>query len=501
MDVEQIAAPNANRSQPSRWDRRTWFASLIASVALERVLSDATGPSAWGAAPPKSSKKTPTFRIRSVLELQGEVRLKNQGAVPERRNGKQLVARTAPVQSTTTLDYDEQYQREGDLGDTCLQYFHEASTEIKVDTNVTKTELRESCREIVKHAVPSGIVSASPSQPMFAAERDLVEGSLTTMYLDDLLTKDDVAIGDKWNVDGAAVAKLLNLDAVHDGALTVCLVDSDKEQAHLVIEGQLTGSARSVSTELVIEGKAILDRRAGYISWLAMQTQETREIGEAEPGFKVTATLRILRAPADAMSHGRTLADALQDVPSWESAAMLQFQSDRGFYRFLADRRWTTYRDNGEEATLRFIVGNRRVAQCNIANLIDFEPGRQLSLEGFQSDVRQLIRTGGYEILEASERLSNTQHRLLRVVVAGSTEGVPIRWLYYHISNDTGRRLTMTFILDEASLETFGEQDQQLVGTMELLAWPKKFNPEELIDEKVGVQTESAKGVSKTTTR
>lgn len=180
---------------------------------------------------------------------------------------------------------------------------------------------------------------------------------------------------------------------------------------------------------------------------------------------------------------------------------MLQFQSDRGFYRFLADRRWTTYRDNGEEATLRFIVGNRRVAQCNIANLIDYEPGRQLSLEGFQADVQRWIDTAGHEILEASERLSSTKHRLLRVVVGGTTEGVPIRWIYYHVSNDEGRRLSMTFTLDESSQETFGDQDQQLAGTIELLAWPSKLNPEELREETKPTPSKAASTSKKTSAR
>jgi len=433
--------------------------------------------------------------------LAGGSPLKESRGQIERKNGKQLIARTAPVRSTSTLDYDEQYILEDAQGDSCLQYFHEAKTEVNVDGHVTKTELRESCREIVKHSVASGMVSVAPSQPMFAAERDLVEGSLTTMHLDALLTDQQVSIGDKWNVDSEAAAKLLNLDAIHEGKITVCLVELDKEKAQLTIEGEVSGSVRNVATEMVIDGKGTLDRRGGYVSWLALQTEETREIGEAEPGFKITATIRVLRAPIEVMTHGRTLQEALQDIPSWESAGMLQFQSDHGFYRFLADRRWTTYRDNGEEATLRFIVGNRRVAQCNIANLVDFEPGRQLSMAGFQSDLREVTSRAGHEILEASERLSSTKHRLLRVVVSGSVDGVPVRWIYYHVSNDTGRRLSMTFVFDETSLETFAEQDQQLASTIELLTWPSKLNPAELKEGTSAVDAESAKATGKSTTR
>lgn len=502
MNFEQVTALNPNCDRDHRWSRRAWFASLVGSVACGHLLANPSMTrSVRGSEPERKQSRTMTFRVRSVLDLQGEVRLKNQGAAVERKNGKQLIARTAPVRSTATLDYDEQYLQGDMRGDSCLQYFHEATTEVNVDSHITKTELRESCREIVKHSVASGMVSVAPSQPLFSAERDLVEGSLATMYLDALFTDEQVSIGDKWNVDSEAAAKLLNLEAIHDGKITVCLIDLDKEKAQLSIEGKLSGSVRNVATEMVIEGKGTLDRRGGYLSWLALQTEETREIGEAEPGFKITATIRVLRAPIEIMTHGRTLEEALQDIPNWESAGMLQFQSDQGFYRFLADRRWTTYRDNGEEATLRFIVGNRRVAQCNIANLVDFEPGRQLSMEGFQADLRQATSRSGHEIIEVSERLSNTKHRLLRVVVGGSVDGVPVRWIYYHVSNDTGRRLSMTFVFDETSLETFAEQDQQLTGTIELLTWPRKLNPEELKDVSSKVDAESAEAVGKSSKR
>jgi hypothetical protein len=163
----------------------------------------------------------------------------------------------------------------------------------------------------------------------------------------------------------------------------------------------------------------------------------------------------------------------------------LQFQSDLGFYRFLADRRWSTYRDNGEEATLRFIVKNRMVAQCNVNNLVDMEPGSQLSLEGYQADIRRLMASTGGEIFEVSEKLTSTSHRMLRIVAAGSVAGVPIRWVHYHLSNDQGRRLAMAFTFDEDSLEGFGDQDMQIVNSLELMAWPSKLDPNALEESTV----------------
>lgn len=489
MNAKQTANQFVVPSIGFRASRRQWLKALIACGACGSlgVFGRSSHRMAIGADPANGSSLE-TYRIRSVMELTGEVRLKAQGAVATRKNGKQLVARTAKVTSTSTLDYDEQYRLGvGDTESAGAQYYREATSEITVDQHTTKTVLREPCREILKLGTARGLMSAAPANPLFAAERDLIEGSLTTMYLDQLLTDQEVTISDKWTVDDAMACRLLNLDAIHQGKLTVCLVDMDKENAQLELKGELTASVRDVATELVIDGKAVMNRQAGYISWLAIQIDETREIGEAEPGFKIQAQLRVLRAPIESMISNRGLAEVLREVPSIEAANLLQFQSDLGFYRFLADRRWSTYRDNGEEATLRFIVKNRLVAQCNVNNLVDMEPGSQLSLEGYQADIQRLMANKGGELLEASEKLTSTSHRMLRIVAAGSIEGVPIRWVHYHLSNDRGRRLALAFTFDEESLELFGDQDMQVVNSLELLAWPSKLDPKAL-EESIEVE-------------
>jgi len=508
MNAKQTANQVANQvivpSIGFRASRRQWLKAFIACGACGslEVFGRSSRSMAVGADPADGSSLE-TYRIRSVLELTGEVRLKAQGAVATRKNGKQLVARTAKVTSTSTLDYDEQYRLGvGDTESAGAQYYREATSEITVDQHTTKTVLREPCREIVKLGTARGLVSAAPANPLFAAERDLIEGSLTTMYLDQLLTDQEVTIADKWTVDDAMACRLLNLDAIHQGKLTVCLVDMDKEKAQLELKGELTASVRDVATELVIDGKAVMDRHAGYISWLAMQIDETREIGEAEPGFKIQAQLRVLRAPIESMISNRGLAEVLREVPNIEAANLLQFQSDLGFYRFLADRRWSTYRDNGEEATLRFIVKNRLVAQCNVNNLVDMDAGSQLSLEGYQADIQRLLANTGGELLEASEKLTSTSHRMLRIVAAGSIEGVPIRWVHYHLSNDEGRRLAMAFTFDEESLDLFGDQDMQVVNSLELLAWPSKLDRKALEEStEVAEPKKSASNASPSTSK
>ncbi len=459
--------------------RREWMAASIAAVSSMVCSSP---KSAWAKPIDKPAEFTSgLFRVRSVLEINGEIRLRSQTNDATSKAGKMIAAKTAPIKASSTLDFDEQYQTSTKLiGCKSYQHYHESGSEIQIDRHITKTSLREQCREVLRIGTEQGIIAACPDNPLFAAERDLIEGPINTMFLDQLLTDKEVRIADKWTIDSSVACRLLNMDAIQDGRLVVCLVDTNEEKSQLEIEGTLSASVRQVATNLRIEGKAQFDRKGGYISWFAVNITETREISEALPGFRIAAQLRILRSAIDATTTGETLDSMSGRLGSIEAASLFQFQSDLGYYRFVANRKWSTYRDSGEEATLRYVIDNRVVAQCNITNMVDYEPGRQLSLEGFQSDVKNAVGKELVEIVEASERLSYNKLRLLRVVSRGGTQGVNIQWIHYHISNDEGRRVVLAFTLNEANLEAFAAEDAQLADSFELINWPTRLDAKAL---------------------
>jgi hypothetical protein len=458
-----------------RQSRREWIASSIA-IASSLVWSSATQAIMDSKRKPNDAL-TGLFRVRAVLEIAGEIRLKSQTNDATAKGGKMIAAKTAPIKANSTVDFDEQYEIGNQLtGCKSYQHYHESGSEIQIDRHITKTSLREQCNDILRVGSDQGLIATCPNSPLFAAERDLIEGPINTMFIDQLLTDKEVQIADKWIIDNTIACRLLNMDAIQAGKLVMCLVGADDAKAQLELDGTLSASVRQVPTTLKIEGKAQLDRKTSTISWFAVKITETREISEAEPGFQITAQLRILRSPIEAMSTGETLKTVSAKMGTMESASLFQFQSDLGYYRFVANRKWSTYRDSGEEATLRYVVNNRVVAQCNITNMIDYEPGRQLSLEGFQADVKTALGKALIEVVEASERLSVNKLRLLRIVSRGETQGVDIQWIHYHISNDDGRRVVLAFTLNEANMELFAAEDAQLADSFELINWPTKLD-------------------------
>ena len=462
----------------SKIGRRQW---IIASLATTSSLIWTKSP-AWAQSKGKSEEAaTGLFRVRCVLDIQGEIRLKSQTNDATGKNGKTIAAKTAPIKATSTVDFDEQFETSSKLTHCkSYQYYHESGSEIQIDRHITKTNLREQCKDVLRIGTEQGIIATSPNSPLFAAERDLIEGPINTMFLDQILTDKEIRIADKWVVDTNVACRLLNMDAIQQGKLVMCLVGADEEKAQLEVEGTLSASVKQVPTQLKIEGKAQLDRKGGFVSWFAVNITETREISEAEPGFQITAQVRILRSPIEAMTTGETLKTMSERMGSIESASLFQFQSDLGYYRFVANRKWSTYRDSGEEATLRYVINNRVITQCNITNMIDYEPGRQLSLEGFQADVKNSIGKALTEVVEASERLSSNKLRLLRIVSRGGIQGVDIQWIHYHISNDSGRRVVLAFTLNEANLEQFAAEDAQIADSFELVNWPSKLDAKAL---------------------
>jgi len=121
--------------------------------------------------------------------------------------------------------------------------------------------------------------------------------------------------------------------------------------------------------------------------------------------------------------------------------------------------------DQPELAVLRLIDRGDLVAQCNISRLTPLAAGEQLTLEGFQDDLKRSLRTTFGEFVEAGESLSDSGLRALRVVVAASVSEVPIHYVFYHLSDDHQNRVSIAFTMDAEMVERFGRSEETLISS------------------------------------
>lgn len=449
----------------SHWSRR----QLLSGLALGLVL-----PAAWGRSANRyesassangSGDKPRWMRVRTITELSGEVRIKDPRAVLPG------AIRSLPVESTSTLDYEE-LSKSGltDDGIVAFMKLHEAKVENRLNKHAIDLSVRPDCREVVRIQKQGQLITNCPDQPLNSKERDLIEGPIASLYIDELLPQKSLKMGESWEPSSDLVTRLFQLESIEKSTLKIKLAGVEDGKGQLELQGLVKATSHGVPTELNIQGKAQVDRKIGMISWLALSIEETRDIGEAEPGFKITARVRMLRSTLESPSSQETLESMEGRFADPEIAEHYDFHSAIGGYRLLAHRQWHVITDKGNLAVLKLVQANRLIAQCNIVCHSDLDAGQQLTLEGYQAEVRQSLAEHFEELEESSEKVTESGLRMLRVVAAGRAEGVPVQWIHINLSDDSGRRLTMAFTLNAAYAERFGGHDLQMASGLQLVA-------------------------------
>jgi hypothetical protein len=76
------------------------------------------------------------------------------------------------------------------------------------------------------------------------------------------------------------------------------------------------------------------------------------------------------------------------------------------------------------------------------------------------------------EFIEASQATTESGLRVLRTVSIGSVENIPIQWVHYHVSDEKGNRVGLSFTLETVRVERFADADQALIQSLELIPPP-----------------------------
>lgn len=469
-------------TSPSPLDRRHWIKSATC-VTTAMVLGDLVASRLMASTDPagialRADSSRDLFRVRTEMELEGNVSIP-QSPVVTKEKVKQL-----PVTSKSVLDYEERVlalATDG-AGQVAQRFFHTAQSTGKVGGQAFDLQLRDQSRDLRVHHQDSQWVSYSQERYLDGRELELLKVPANSLVVDALLPTEPIAVGGKYSIEPAVLAKWLSLAAVEQSTVEAVLVSATETEAKLELSGNLEGSVAGVPTSIELVAKLTFDRVLGACTWIAVGLKETRQIGKSEPGFEVAAKIRMLRKPMEAPVRLSQVpaSDWAESVPADRLYAELS--STAVGYRVLMDRRWKIMNDAAGASMMRMVDQDSLVAQCNLHPLGKMAAGQQLTLEAFVGESRKSLGDRFREVLHSSEEVNDAGLRVMRVTIQGAVESVPVQWVFLQFSDDSGRRLLATLTVGNDFLETFAGTDQQLAASLQFLA---------LADETLEVATQA----------
>jgi hypothetical protein len=471
----EIAACNSEDSSSMQADRRSALKRVLAvavvaplatraSHAATPVLKPAPVANASRVLVRPDNLVSLNTRSKIVIELDGKLQLKG---IAESEKTK---PQEAEVKAKSTLDYFETLAFDDEV--VASRRYIVAESENWITGKSAKQQLRPECANTVCVFREGTWQQYCPDETIDARETQLLQSPVNTALLEVLLPKEAAKPNSSWTFENEEIAKLFNLEAVHESSLTARILKVEKGKATLELKGDVEATANSVPTKLTINGnvRAEFGRQCLLITWLGLAVKEKRSVSRAEPGFDVTARIRMIRAEVDAGKTAQTT-DKLRKVVAESDPGrwLVRLHSPKAGFTMFGDRRWKMFLDSREDTVLRFIDNNTVIAQCNIARLTNMDPGTQVTLEGVQADIKKSLQGSWEEFLETDEQVTSSNLRLIRTVSAGTVEDVPIQWIHNHLSDDEGRRFAMICTMGASMTDTFAANDLQLTESFRLL--------------------------------
>ncbi len=399
-------------------------------------------------------------RVQIALQVGGDLKLvDNQGKTSE-----------LPMSVVANLAYDEALLAVAPDGRPIrsARYYDDVRAVIKIAKGGEKPSIENARRLILAERKPGEVAQLyCPTSPLKREELDLLDVPGNSLVIDELLPTEPVAKGESWKVSDKALAALLSLDAVSWCDASGLLGDITAEGiADIAVGGTVNAAVAGISTEIELKVKIKFDTRARQIRQFAMLVKENRAVGHIGPGLDTVAKVIIDVTP---ISNSQQLTAAvLQGLPAAAPAEVLAlgYEPLGHQYRMQYDRRWFVTEDEPKLTVLRLVDRGELVAQCNISPLPKLE--KPIPLAEYQRDVERSLGKNFGKFVSAGQTINEAGYAVFRVVVHGEVGGMPIEWIYYLVQDRSGKRVSLSFTLEQSLSERFADTDRALVSAITL---------------------------------
>lgn len=401
-----------------------------------------------------------TLRVKTAVEVAGSLKIPSQSESGGASAG-------IPVQVNAEMIYDE--LGVANAGLVSLRHYWKAEAALDVNQSNQQRSLRADRNLILLSDATSNDRITSPRGALLRSELELLDVPATVFPPERLLPAKPVNKDEAWSHDDQVLAELLRLQTVSTNEVTSELTEVTDTLAKIRISGTLKGKVDGVATEIQLVGNYHFDRSSQIVSWIAIAIKEDRMIGFAAPGFDVTTRVRSVRQSlAQSKALPESILGQIEIKPS-DGDRLLDFVSEDNVFRMSLDRRWHPLSGFDTSTRFRMVEDGDLLATCKIDLLTRSVPGKQITLDGFSQDVQQALGKNCKQVVSASQTVNPYRIRVMRVEAAGDVGDAPIRWIYYHLSNDSGQRLSYIFTLEASQLDRFAGLDEVMTASVEFL--------------------------------
>ncbi|MHC4404313.1 MAG: hypothetical protein ACYTG0_32060 [Planctomycetota bacterium] len=399
--------------------------------------------------------------VEAALEVKGELEFDEDGKA--RKEAMSVAANYAYHEKSL------ESARDGAGRLRSIRDYQKALAVIKSGKYEYKPSLRDERRLIGVRIDEPKMTLFSPQGPLTVDELDLVDVLANSLLLDRLLPEKPVAKGASWKLSDGLLAAMLRLDTVGacDASCTLAAVADGRATIELV--GSVQGTVRGAATKIGLKGRFYFDLKPKRIVWFGLLVKEDRLAGYVEPAFDASARLQMRVTPNRPSDRLTTATLKGLSLDPAESSTQVSYEPAGGGWRLLHDRRWFIHTDRTNQVVLRLIDREDTIAQCTVAPTVQTADLEQVTLESFQKEITQALGDNLQGFVRASQRHSEADYREFRVVAEGAVSEVPVRWIYYLLTDRHGRQVALAFVVEQEKLDLFEESDEKLVRTLQIL--------------------------------
>jgi len=376
------------------------------------------------------------------------------------------------VAADATLHYTEQPVNAGSTGEagrTALRHYTEAGAHLRIDGSTVHSTLPAEARTLFTATTADGLCFWLADGFVTREERDLLSLPFDTAWHSLLEPPSTAVEGTTWTLTNAGLAGLLCIDTITAGAVTATVEALSANHLTIGLTGSLRGGVDGVPTEIELSASYQWDTNSTNppgLRSLRCQFHERRQAGYVTPGLDIEATVEQTCRQLNAEELSQQASPAARadgEIPRRGPGrpGNLWLADPYGRFNLVYDDGWRIIEQQSDQTVLRLIDHGRLLGQVSIVPLPPTAeaPG----LAAFQDDIECSLAGQFNHLVEATESRRSNGTRILRVASDGEADGLPFRWIHYHVATGNGAQATLSFMVESGQQERFGEADRLFV--------------------------------------